>query len=260
MSFPSTFDLVGYTFGTAAFVELALGNVDAARVRSEEGLAWSRQSPRPVDRATGLALASMFHAFMNEPSAAGKLAAEAVAVADEHGYRQWRAIGRFIAAWASVDAERNVGSLKTMMQGLDEYTGMGLRAVLASFLGLAARAHIRAGRQQAGMELLAQADAHGRDSGERWYEAELHRLRGTVVQSREPRTAEDHFRRAIDVARAHGARLWELRAAVDLAALWRQEKKPNEARHLLQPVLSAFASDLDAVDLRAARELYARLA
>src|SRR5262249_11862302 len=110
MSFPSTFDLVGYTFGTAAFVELALGNLDAARVRSEEGLAWSRQSPRPVDRATGLALASMFHAFMNEPSAAGKLADEAAAVADEHGYRQWRAIGRFIAAWACADAERNVGS------------------------------------------------------------------------------------------------------------------------------------------------------
>ena len=260
MSFPSTFDLVGYAFGTAAFVELTLGNVEAARLRSEEGLAWSRQSTRPVDRATGLALAGMLHAFMNEPSSAGTLAGEAVAVADEHGYRQWRAIGRFIAAWASADTERSAGSLKTMMQGLHEYTRMGLRAVLASLLCLAARAHIRAGRKQAGMELLAQAEAHVHDSGERWYEAELHRLRGVVVQSREPRTAEAHFRQALDVARAQGAKLWELRASVDLATLWRQEKKHAAARDVLQPVLSWFADDVDAADLRAARELYAQLA
>jgi hypothetical protein len=260
MSFPSTFDLVGYAFGIAAFVEMALGNVVGARIRSEEGLAWSRQSTRPVDRATALALAGLLHAFMNEPSAAGKLAEEAVAVADEHGYRQWRAIGRFIAAWASADAERTAGSLGAVMQGLDEYTRMGLRALLSSLLCLAARAHVRAGRKQAGMELLAQAGAHVRDSEERWYEAELHRLRGTIVQSREPRTAEVHFRQAIDVARAQGAKLWELRATVDLATLWRQERKQEAARHLLQPVLSSFADDVDAVDLRAARELYARLA
>jgi hypothetical protein len=260
MSFPSTFDLVGYAFGIAAFVEMALGNVVGARIRSEEGLAWSRQSTRPVDRATALALAGLLHAFMNEPSAAGKLAEEAVAVADEHGYRQWRAIGRFIAAWASADAERTAGSLGAVMQGLDEYTRMGLRSLLSSLLCLAARAHVRAGRKQAGMELLAQAGAHVRDSEERWYEAELHRLRGTIVQSREPRTAEVHFRQAIDVARAQGAKLWELRATVDLATLWRQERKQEAARHLLQPVLSSFADDVDAVDLRAARELYARLA
>src|SRR5262245_8770128 len=260
MSFPSTFDLVGYACGTAAFVEVTLGNVEAARLRSEEGLAWSRQSTRPVDRATGLALAGMLHAFMNEPSAAGTLAGEAVAVADEHGYRQWRAIGRFIAAWASADTGRSAGSPKTMMQRLDEYTRMGLRAVLASLLCLAARAHIHAGRKQAGVELLAQAEAHVHDSGERWYEAELHRLRGVVVQSREPRTAEAHFRQALDVARAQGAKLWELRAGVDLATLWRQEKKHAAARDVLQPVLSWFADDCDAVDLRAARELYARLA
>src|SRR5262249_11989509 len=234
--------------------------VEAARTRSEEGLAWSCQSTRPVDRATGLALAGMLHAFMNEPSAAGKLAAQAVAVADEHGYRQWRDIGRVIAAWASAGAERSADLLSAMMQGLDEYTRMGLRAVLSSLLCLAARAHIRAGKKRDGMELLARAEAHGRDSGERWYEAELHRLRGTVAQSREPRAAEVHFRQAIDVARAQGAKLWELRASVDLATLWRQEKKQEAARHLLQPVLSWFASDVDAVDLRAARELYARLA
>src|SRR5262249_28425605 len=239
MSFPSTFDLVGYAFGTAAFVEMVLGNVATARERSEEGVAWSRQSVRPVDRATALALAGVLHAFMNEPATAATLAREAVAVADEHGYRQWRAIGRFITAWAAVDSGRDAGALEAVTQGLEEYTGMGLRALFSSLLCLAARAHIRAGRKQAGMELLAQAEAHGRDSGECWYEAEWCRLRGTIRRSRDPRTAEGYFRQAIDVARAQGAKLWELRASVDLAAMWRQEKKPEAARHLLQPVLSS---------------------
>ena len=146
------------------------------------------------------------------------------------------------------------------MQGLDEYTRMGLRALLSSLLCLAARAHVRAGRKRAGMELLARAEAHMRDSEERWHEAELHRLRGTIVGSRDPRTAEAHFRQAIDVARAQGAKLWELRATVDLAALWRREGKQDAARRLLHPVLSSFADDVDAVDLRTARDLYARLA
>jgi len=125
---------------------------------------------------------------------------------------------------------------------------------------LAAHAHMRAGRKQAARELLARAERHVRDSGERWYEAELHRLRGTIVPSREPRTAEAHFRQAIDVAREQGAKLWELRASVDLAALWRQEGKQEAARHVLEPVLASFADEVDGVDLLAARELYARLA
>src|SRR5262249_59602639 len=137
-------------------------------------------------RGAAPALGGRGHAFRNEPSGAGTLAGEAVAAAEEHGYRQWRAIGRFIAAWASADTERDAGLLSAMMQALDEYARLGLRAVLSSLLCLAARAHIRAGRKPAGMELLARAEAHGRDSGERWYEAELHRLRGVAVQSREP--------------------------------------------------------------------------
>src|SRR5262249_50083552 len=193
------------------------------------------------------------HTCRNGPWAAGGLAGEAVAVADEHGFRQWRALGRFITAWAAADAERDAGALGAVMRGLDEYTGMGMRAVLSALLCLAARAHLRAGKKRAGMELLARAEAHVRDSGERWYEAELLRLPGTVVQSREPRTAEAHFRQAIDVARAQGAKLWELRASVDLATMWRQEKKQDAARRLLQPVLSSFADDVDAADLRAAR-------
>ncbi len=260
MEFPSTFDVVAYAFGSAAFIEMGLGNLATARARVEHAVAWSRQTARPVDRATALALASMFYAFMDDPAAAGERAREAVAVAEEHGYRQWSAIGRIIAAWVAAVREPSAGSLTDVIARIDEYTQMGILSQLSAFLCLAVGAHLRAGKKPAGMQLLTRAETHMRDTGERWYEAELHRLRGELVQAREPQKAEASFQHAISIARAQGAKLWELRASVSLAMLWRQEKKRDAARQLLDPILSSFTEGLDAPDLRAARTLQARLA
>jgi DNA-binding winged helix-turn-helix (wHTH) protein/tetratricopeptide (TPR) repeat protein len=260
IEFPSTFDVVAYAFGSAAFIEMGLGNLATARARVEQAVAWSRQTARPVDRATALALACMFYAFINDLSAAGERAREAVAVAEEHGYRQWSAMGRIVTAWVAAVTEQSAGSLADVIARIDEYTGMGMLSQLSAFLCLAASAHLGAGKKRAGLQLLARAEAHMHDTGERWYEAELHRLRGELVQARDPQKAEASFQHAIDVARAQGAKLWELRASVSLATLWRQEKKMDTARQLLEPILSSFAGGLDAPDLQAARALQARLA
>lgn len=260
MEFPSTFDVVAYAFGAAAFIEMGLGNLATARARVEQAVAWSRQTARPVDRATALALACMFYAVMNDPSAAAERAREAVAVAEEHGYRQWGAIGRIIAAWMVAVEEQSVGALADVIARIDEYTRMGILSQLSAFLCLAADAHLRAGKKQAGMQLLARAEAHMRDTGERWYEAELHRLRGECVQARDPKKAEASFQLAIGIARAQGAKLWELRASMRLATLWLQEKKRDAARQLLEPILFSFAEGPDTADLHAARALQARLA
>ena len=260
MEFPSTFDVVAYAFGVAAFVEMGLGNFAVAQARVEQAVAWSRQTARPVDRATALALASMFYAFMNEPAVAGERARETVAVAEEHGHRQWSAMGRIVTAWVAAVGEQSACALADVIARIDEYTRMGMLSHLSAFLCLAADAHLRAGKQQGSAQLLARAEAHMRDTGERWYEAELHRLRGELVQARDPQQAAASFQHAIDIARAQGAKLWELRASVSLATLWRQEKKRDRARQLMEPILSSFAEGLDTPDLQAARALQARLA
>lgn len=259
MPFPSTFDLVGYAFGTAAFAEMGLGNFAAARALSDEGVAWSRQTARPVDLATALALAGMLYACMNDRPDAAELAGEAVAVAEEHGYRQWRATGAIIAAWAAAVERPSTRSLADVTARIDDYTRMGLRAQLSSFLCLAAHAYVAAGKKQAGIALLDRAESHARDTGEHWYAPELQRLRGEIAETRRPREAEASFRRAIDAARAQGTKLWELRAAVSLATLLRREKKRAAARAVLEPVLSTFSDQHDAPDLRAARILWSRL-
>jgi predicted ATPase len=110
------------------------------------------------------------------------------------------------------------------------------------------------------LELLDRADAQARDSGERWYEAEVHRLRGELLAARDPRRAEASLQAAIDIARAQDAKLWELRATVSLATLWRDGRKKDAARRLLEPVLSSFAKEPDAPELRAARAVQSALA
>jgi predicted ATPase len=71
----------------------------------------------------------------------------------------------------------------------------------------------------------------------RWAEAEMHRLRGTLLLSRDGRAAaEESYREAIAVAQRQSAKFWELRAATDLARLWRDQGKRTEARDLLAPI------------------------
>jgi predicted ATPase len=93
---------------------------------------------------------------------------------------------------------------------------------------------------------------------ERWFEAEVHRLAGEVeLKTLEPDAAkaEEYFERALTVARAQQAKSWELRAAMSLARLWRDQGKPQQAHELLAPVYGWFTEGFDTLDLKEAKAL-----
>ena len=95
-------------------------------------------------------------------------------------------------------------------------------------------------------------------SGERWCEAEVHRVAGEIaLQSpeRDAAKAETYFERALSVARQQQAKSWELRAAMSMARLWRDQGKRDEARELLAPVYGWFTEGFDTLDLKEARAL-----
>ena len=86
-----------------------------------------------------------------------------------------------------------------------------------------------------GLKCLAEAANIVEATQERWAEAEMHRLRGTLLLSMHERAAaEDSFRLALTVAQQQSAKFWELRAATNLASLWRDQGKRTEARDLLR--------------------------
>ena len=103
---------------------------------------------------------------------------------------------------------------------------------------------------------MDQAIAAAENTGERVFEAELHRLRGELlIQLGRAGESEGAFRRALSVAGDQGAKLWELRAAVGLAWLLRDRRRHVEARELLTPVYAWFTEGFDTPDLKEAKAL-----
>src|SRR5262249_25019735 len=92
----------------------------------------------------------------------------------------------------------------------------------------------------------------------RWCEAEVHRTAGEIalmLPERDVAKAETCFERALAIARKQQAKSWELRAAMSMARLWREQSKRLQARDLLAPVYGWFTEGLDTLDLTEAKAL-----
>jgi predicted ATPase len=126
------------------------------------------------------------------------------------------------------------------------------------FLLTLADAYRMAEQPQEGLDRLAEATKLVEATHERWVDAEIHRLRGRLLQSmREHAAAENSYRHAIEVAQRQSAKFWELRATLDLARLWCDQGKRTEARDLLSPIYGWFTEGLDTRDLNEAEALLA---
>ena len=129
------------------------------------------------------------------------------------------------------------------------------------YLGHIAAAHASLGQPEIGLSLLDDALQTVETTSERFFEAELYRLRGELLLMLGNRDrVEGEFRRALAVARQQQARFWELRAAISVARLWRNEGKRNEARDLLAPVYGWFTEGFNTGDLQEAKALLDGLA
>src|SRR5262249_41468862 len=121
----------------------------------------------------------------------------------------------------------------------------------------------RRGTPADGLQALAEAHALVEQHEERWWEAEVCRLRG-VLLLRQPETplaeAEAWVQRALDVARRQEAKSLELRAAMSLARLWQQQGKRAAAHALLAPLYGWFTEGFDTADLQEAKALLEALA
>jgi predicted ATPase len=108
---------------------------------------------------------------------------------------------------------------------------------------------------------LAEALALVDKTGERWWEAELHRLKGELLRRRASPTEEVEacFHQALDIARRQQAKSLELRAAMSLSRLWQQQGQRADARELLAPIHGWFTEGFDTADLQEAKALLEEL-
>ena len=144
-----------------------------------------------------------------------------------------------------------------MRHGLRVWRATGAALAETSYLALMAEACGQAGEAEEGLHLLDEALAAVEQRDERYFGAELYRLRGELLlaQPAAETEAEACFLRAAQIAREQHARSWELRAVMSLARLWQKQGRPEEARQMLHPVHDWFTEGFDTPDLIDARSL-----
>ncbi|MCZ6811536.1 MAG: AAA family ATPase, partial [Planctomycetota bacterium] len=229
-----------------------LGHVEQAMTHGDEALALMRRLDSPYTMARSLYWDAILRQFVGDWQAMRARAEEAITIAEEHGFSLVQAVGPIMLGWALLGQGHGAEGAQQIRQGVNSYRAGGAGMQLTHFQVPLAKAELATGRPNEALDVLADALALVEKTGERYLEAELHRLRGEILIAQapsDPGPAERAFEKGLAVARAQGARSLELRAAMSLARLWQVEGKTADARELLTPVYNWFTEGFDTPDL-----------
>jgi predicted ATPase len=249
----------------AAWSLWILGYPDQALQSMREALTLAYELAHPYSLAVALRFATALHQSRRKQQAVRERAAALMALATEQGFAQELARAIILRGWALASQEQGTEGTAQMHQGLAAYRATGTERQQPYYLALLAEAYGSIGQATEGLSLLAEALATVDRTGEHEWGAELHRLQGELLlaqvgERQKGQEAETCFHQALDVARHHQAKSWELRAAISLSRLWQRQSKPAEAHALLAPIYGWFTEDFDTADLQEAKALLDELA
>ena len=225
------------SLGFLAWALWFLGYPDQALRRIEQGLVFSRELPRAYDRTFGVAFAAWFYQFCRQSQATQTHAETALALSNEYGFPFWSSVAATLRGWALSEGGKSAEGITQILEGIATHQATGAKTAESWSYALLAEAHGRAGRIEEGLEALTHALAVMHSTGESFYEAEVHRLKGELLRSQNISEALICLQRAIDVARKQGAKSLELRATTSLARLLPSEGRRDEARSMLTEIL-----------------------
>jgi predicted ATPase/class 3 adenylate cyclase len=190
-------------------------------------------------------------------AAANALLDELAALVDETGAALWKPLRMIYQGFLLLLTGKAADAVPMITSGLDGWRSMGATPHLR-FLAYLAQANAELGQFDDAWRCISEAFTRIETTKERWFEADLNRIAGEVMR-RSPEwdaaKVEAYFERALAVARQQQAKSWELRAAVSMARLWRDQGKRDEARDLLAPVYGWFTEGFDTLDLKQAKAL-----
>jgi predicted ATPase len=185
---------------------------------------------------------------------------ELVAVTNEQGFALWCALGTIFCGWVKVKEGNVAEGISLLRSGSTAYRATGAELYMPFHIALLAKACEIAGQDEEAVTLLDEALQVVDRTRERWFAAELYRQKGELLQRQgHVETAEELYRKALAIADEQEAKLWELRAAVSLAGLRRDQGRRAEAHDLLAPVYGWFTEGFDTPDLKEARVLLNKL-
>jgi predicted ATPase len=253
----------GQDVGVSIFVYRALaqwmlGYPETALADADHALEDARESGH-----AGTLMYAQFHTSLTNVLCAKYAAAntqsnEVVRLADEKGAALWKALATMQKGSVFALSEKVSEGIEMITSGIAAYRLTGSRVYLPIFWSHLSSAYAQLGQFDDAWRCIGEAMTAVEITKERWYEAEVNRIAGEIaLLSPEPDVAkaEAYFARALAVAQKQEAKSWELRAAMSMARLWRDQGKPQRARELLAPIYGWFTEGFDTRDLKEAKTL-----
>jgi predicted ATPase len=275
---------VGRDCGVVSLAQLApvlwvLGYPDQALTRSREALTLAQEIAHPATTAIVWLWDTRLHQFLHEVPTVQQQAEALIALCNEQGVSAYLAGAINWRGWALAMQGQAEDGIQQIQQGMATARAAGTERNRPYHLALLAETYGKTGQVEEGLAALAEALALVDRTGERFYEAELDRLKGelTLKQSsvqglassvktglessvqRLESEAEGYFLKAIEVARKQQAKSLELRAAMSLSRLWQQQGRKEEARKMLAEIYNWFTEGFDTKDLQEAQGLLEEL-
>jgi predicted ATPase len=276
----------------AAWTLWRMGYPDQARKKVEEALTLTQELSHPFSLAFALDFAGAgVNMFLRDVPVVHAHTEMLMKLSQEQGFPYWLAWGAVRQGWVLAEQGQVEAGITKMRQGMDIVQSTGAELSISYILAQLAEAYGKVGQEAEGLPLLAEALARVEKTGERWYEAELYRLKGELILqesktnpgrvSGKPKASqkskgksqkskitspqgvtqevEGYFQKAIEIARRQQAKSLELRAVTSLARLRQQQGKCHAARNTLSEIYYWFTEGFDTVDLKAAKVLLEEL-
>jgi predicted ATPase len=198
---------------------------------------------------------SMVSALQRDWRGALQFADRAIEVAREYDLQMVSALGLAMRGFAHAAVDPVSTSTTELRNGLNVYRCTGARVQVPFLLSLLAEASLARGNWNESMSAISEALSLIEETGECHVVSELYRIRGDLLAGSKKADSEVDYFKALELARLQGTRLFELRAAMSLAQLWTDQRKPTEARDLLAPIYDWFTEGLNTPDLQRAKSL-----
>jgi predicted ATPase len=239
-----------------------LGYPDQALARSYEARTLAQASSHAYSMGIALEKVTVLHRWRREVPVVQERVETLLLLAREHGFVRLLSEGMIRLGWSRAEQGAVEEGLADLYQGLAALRTTGVVLTLSELLAMLAETYGKGGRADEGLGVLAEALTVVDKSGERFWEAELYRLKGELLLVLSPDNkaeAETCFRQALATTRHQQAKSLELRVAMSLSRLWQHQGKRDEARQLLEEVYGWFTEGFDTADLQEAKALLEEL-
>jgi len=240
-----------------------LGFRQAALADIERAVKEAREIGQAATLMYALLVASITHVICGNYAEANAKIDELIALTDQTGSLFWGAWGMMQRGCVLALTGKAPDAVQTITSGITAWRSTGSTAMIPSYLSYLAGAHAELGQFDNAARCIGEAMTTLETTKERWHEAEVNRIAGEIAllpPEPDAAKAEVYFERALGIARAQYAKSWELRAAMSMARLWRDQGKPQQALELLAPVYGWFTEGFDTRDLKDAKALIDALA